>query len=182
MDLTNQTEDNQEFVQNLHLLQMKDQNVNNQIELNCSLILTKSLELLIINKNLPSIKAFDKCIKNVDHFREFLSDSEISVNNTLLQRADNGNQTLLVKFLLESNPHSEVEIKTKYLHFACQEGDVNFVKNLIRRDANLDINATDTQGLSLLHLAIESGHTKVAESLIANNANTEAKDKEHLAS
>ena len=63
MDLTSKTdktEDNQEFVQNLHLLQMKDKNVDNQIELNCSLMLTKSLELVIINKNVQSIEAFDK--------------------------------------------------------------------------------------------------------------------------
>ena len=76
MDLTSQadqTGDNQEFVQNLHLLQMKDKSVDNQIELNCSLILTKPLELLIINKNLQSIEAFDKCIENVEHLREFLS-------------------------------------------------------------------------------------------------------------
>ena len=150
MDLTSQTdqkEDNQEFVQNLHLLQIKDENVDNQIELNCSLILTKPLELLIINKNLQSIEAFDKCIENVDYLREFLSGFELSQQNNLLQRAYDQNHTLLVKFLLESNPNSEVKLKTitelTPLHFACQEGYVGFVKTLIGKKANLEAQDND---------------------------------------
>ena len=217
MDLTSQadqTGDNQEFVQNLHLLQMKDKSVDNQIELNCSLILTKSLELLIINKNLQSIEAFDKCIENVDYLREFLSGSKISQKNTLLQDAYYGNQTLLVKFLIEickisqlksllskdfygndqkqfafyvlekmlkkSNLHLESDLvtffcfgnedqllealktSTELIHIVAAGGRFSLIQNLIDKEGEANINATDIQGSTPPQLAAQNNKKQCA--------------------
>jgi ankyrin repeat protein/beta-lactamase regulating signal transducer with metallopeptidase domain len=64
---------------------------------------------------------------------------------------------------------------TKSLHEAASDGDIEQVKLLISKGA--DINSKDPDGQTPLHLAARHGQIRVAELLIAKGADVNARDK-----
>jgi len=66
------------------------------------------------------------------------------------------------------------EKQAKSLHQAAADGNIEQVKSLLSRGA--DVNAKDEQGQTALHLAVVKGHKNIVEFLLAKGAYIEAKD------
>ena len=59
---------------------------------------------------------------------------------------------------------------------ACQQGDLDKVRELLSRDSTL-VNAKDAYHKTPLHLAAENGHKAIVELLIRHGADLSARDQ-----
>ena len=69
----------------------------------------------------------------------------------------------------------KIEEERKKLFSAAEEGDVNMIKALIKK--GVDVNATDEDGWSPLHMAAAKDHSEVIKVLLSHGADVNAKNK-----
>ncbi len=77
--------------------------------------------------------------------------------------------------LLVFTADAAVQKQTKSIHEAARDGDIAQVQSHFLRGANID--ETDEDGFTALHLAASGGHKGVAEMLIASGANVNANSR-----
>lgn len=65
---------------------------------------------------------------------------------------------------------------TRGIHQAAETGNLKRVKSLLQEDPSI-IDETDSYGMTALHWAVDKGHYRVAEWLIAEGADVNVKDK-----
>ncbi|MBI2946199.1 MAG: ankyrin repeat domain-containing protein [Verrucomicrobia bacterium] len=126
---------------------------------------------------LLGVPILDVETQEIEKLRKMLKESPDLINavtpgdtRTPLARAAEFGQKRVVKFLLED---SHVDVSRDILHRATKVGHLGIVELLLAH--GVDVNSLDHEGLTALHWAIGQGFRSIAEALIANKANVNAK-------
>lgn len=106
----------------------------------------------------PRLDRYGNSVRGIQFFKELKAraDHHIFVNRNMIHENDS-QENILYKFIS-----------------AASRGDLEELKKYI---AHVDINTTDYDGRSALHLAAESEHTEIIEYLVNNGADMNLKDR-----
>jgi len=108
---------------------------------------------------------FNTIISLLDGHPE-LADLRSAGGRTALTAAASGGQKMLVKNLLELGAQVNMKDRKEYrtaLHYACLNGHDDAVDLLLARKA--DVNSTDREMATPLHLALAGGHSAIADKI-----------------
>ena len=159
-----------EKIQHLIHLQMKDENIINQLWLCLSLNLGKPLALLLATSKDKELENFatEMCCNNVRELQEVLTCSILPKGNNALHRAAAKGMTGLLKMAPDKNP---VNSKSQTLLHASAANNQRETVEFLFMYETLDKEPKDNDGKTPIDLAIENDSYAVLEYLYAFQTN-----------